>query len=281
LERNRQSARLSRRRKKDYLHMLESRLLCVQHDLHRARLEHVCGATAELDAQRALLLAAMEPVASLQAVTADQEAELQGAPPARHKIGAPAAFCALDLTRESAPLPHTHTHTDAANQLVDRYGPNCPERCAARDFLFEVLRRLLLPPHLKFLLWLTHAGLAEESAESGGSGGGGGGGGGGGKPPSALWAQLAAELGLSPEAAGKLRLKLRSTLFARDLPLEAWRLGAAAAYVQQLRAVVSLSAARAQAQLQAVRAILTPAQLIRFLAWANDNPAIADTVMPA
>ena len=162
---------------------------------------------------------------------------------------------------------------------MDRYGPNCPERCAARDFLFEVLRRLLLPPHLKFLLWLTHAGLAEESAESGGSGGGGGGG--GGKPPSALWAQLAAELGLSPEAAGKLRLKLRSTLFARHLPLEAWRLGAAAAYVHQLRAVVSLSAARAQAQLQAVRAILTPAQLIRFLAWANDNPAVADTVMPA
>ena len=79
LERNRQSARLSRRRKKDYLHLLESRLLCVQHDLNRARVEHACAATADLDAQRAMLLAAMEPMVHLKAHTLEQEAELEGA----------------------------------------------------------------------------------------------------------------------------------------------------------------------------------------------------------
>ena len=128
-------------------------------------------------------------------------------------------------------------------------------------------------------MWLTHAGVVEESAAEGG--GGGGEGGGAGRAPSAIWGLLTAELGVSPEVAGKLRAKLRGPLFCRDLPLEAWRLGAAAAYVQQLRVVVTLAAARAQAQLQAVREILTPAQLIRYLAWAHRNAGVLDASTPS
>lgn len=169
------------------------------------------------------------------------------------------------LTLHTAPP----SPADAANQLVDRYGPNCTERCAARDFLFEVLRRLVLPPHLKFLMWLTHAGVAEEGAAEGE-----------GKSASPVWHRLAGELNISSEAAEKLRGKLRALLFFRDLPMETWRLGAAAAYVKRLKSVVNLTAARAQAQLQAVRDILTPAQLVRYLAWAHSSPSLADTTIP-
>ena len=62
--------------------------------------------------------------------------------------------------------------------------------------------------------------------------------------------------------------------------METWRLGAAAAYVKRLKSVVNLTAARAQAQLQAVRDILTPAQLVRYLAWAHSSPSLADTTIP-
>ena len=190
------------------------------------------------------------------------------------------------LSLSPSPLPPP---ADAATQLVDRYGPNCPERCAARDFQFEALHRLLLPPHTKFLLWLAHQGEVPAGGAGGGgsegSGSGSGSGSGAGgipaappSPPAAsgpqavpLWALLTAELGLTAEVMERLRAQLRRVLGGHDMPLETWRLGAAAAYMQRLRAVVNLSAARAQSQLEAVRGILTPAQLIKYLAWAQRN----------
>lgn len=51
------------------------------------------------------------------------------------------------------------------------------------------------------------------------------------------------------------------------MPKETWRLGVAYQYLARLRSAVAARAAAAQAQLEAMRAILSPAQLIRYLAW--------------
>jgi hypothetical protein len=119
------------------------------------RLEHAAAITAVLEEQRTRLLSSVEPLAYKEAPSVEEDAVLIGA----------CCHCCTGL--RSAPLQahalffFTHIRSlfvfaDAAAQLVDRCGPNCPERRAVRDFYFDLLYRLLLPPHAKFLLGLPH-----------------------------------------------------------------------------------------------------------------------------
>lgn len=172
---------------------------------------------------------------------------------------------------------------------MDRFGPDCPERRAVREFHFDQLHRLLLPPHTKFLLWLIHQ--PQDFFHSPGDDSGNKAKKGDkdtkdtGRSPLTLWTLLCAEIGLSSEQADKLRQQLRRVLGGPDVPRETWRLGVAAAYLQRLRAAVAAAAAKAQSHLEKVKDILTPAQLIRYLSWMETNKervsrAIEQTVVP-
>lgn len=257
LERNRESARQSRRRKKQYLDLLEARVSELHRQIASFRSSHAAAADETLNTQRSLLLQRTSPYAAVGAAsTPEVEAML----------------------------------SDAAAQLVDRFGPNAAERCAVRDFHFNQLQRLLLPPHTKFLLWLVHqpgdglapaprgssdnlAGMAAAAGASASSAASPGG------STGALWGMLCSEIGLSNDQSDKLRASLRRIIGGPDTPRETWRLGVASAYLARLRAALTARAAAAQSQLEALKSILTPAQLIRYLAWVDANaPTIAANI---
>ena len=160
---------------------------------------------------------------------------------------------------------------------MDRFGPNCAERRAVRDFHFDNLHRLLMPTHLKFFLWLVfqskevlEAPVAEAGAGEAGA------------PQGAtLWTLLVQELGLTPEQGERFRAHLRRILSDPNSQLETWRLEFAVAYIGRLRSIISFVASRTQAQLEGVRAILTPAQLVRFSAWSARNAKSISAVLAA
>lgn len=273
LERNRESARQSRQRKKQYLALLEGRVVALQQQIYELRSSHASAAYQMLEEQRQRLLFSLEQLAYKDSFTPEEEASVQ----------------------------------DAAVQLVDRFGPDCAERRAVREFHFDQLHRLLLPPHTKFLLWLIHqpndfftvnnTPIVTNTTDSVHSTKG--------KPigtdknkknindyesnnsphspattpvdtpsnrPSiTLWTLLCAEIGLANDQAERFRSQLRRVLGGPDLPRETWRLGVAAAYLQRLRVGIAASAAKAQSHLEKVAEILTPAQLIRYLAWMERN----------
>ena len=176
-------------------------------------------------------------------------------------------------TRPPAPAP-LPPFADAAAQLVERFGPNCPERCAVRDYHFDCLHRLLMPPHLKFFLWLLFQ--SNEMSGGGSSASSSGGGGGSSSVSSAapsFWGLFVKELGLTVEQGEKFRAQLQKILQDDSSEVEAWRLELAMAYLVRLRKCISLVASKAQAQLEGVRAILTPSQFIKFMAWTHRHAA--------
>lgn len=61
LQRNRESARLSRRRRKQYLEVLEERVDKFSHDLDKGRREHVAQAVSTISQQRVQMLLAPTP----------------------------------------------------------------------------------------------------------------------------------------------------------------------------------------------------------------------------
>lgn len=166
---------------------------------------------------------------------------------------------------------------DAVAQLQDRFGPDCAERRAAREFHFDFLNRLLLPPYTKLLLWLAHQPLGGGvSAGGGGSGGAGAAVGASvgassaaasGDVQSSLWSLVSNELGLSRDEARRLHELLVAAAGSPDMPRETWRLGVASSYLQRLRASSGALAAKAQEHFRCVAGILLPAQLVRYAAW--------------
>ena len=269
LERNRESARQSRQRKKQYLALLEGRVVALQQQIYELRSSHASSAYQMLEEQRQRLLYSLESLAYKDTLTPEEEASLQ----------------------------------DAAIQLVDRFGPDCAERRAVREFHFDQLHRLLLPPHTKFLLWLIHQpndffvvnnipipSSTPNNNDNNGSNKTKGSANDKNKkntndydinnlsnnnnndrPSITLWTLLCAEIGLANDQAERFRTQLRRVLGGPDLPRETWRLGVAAAYLQRLRVGIAASAAKAQSHLEKVGEILTPSQLIRYLAWMERN----------
>lgn len=243
LARNRESARQSRRRKKEHLDLLEAKVVELNARIAAVRAGHCATAESALTHQRRSLLAALESVAHKSRRSPEEEAALE----------------------------------DGATQLVDRFGPDAPERRVVREFHLDQLTRLVLPPHTKFLLWLLHQPHEFFRPGGGSSGGAGGDGGTAPAPPPAaagagtLWSLLCEEIGLSPDQADALRDQLRSTVSSPDVPRETWRLGMAAGYLQKLRVAVSARAAAAQAHLEALRGALSAGQLVRYLAWLERN----------
>ena len=259
LLRNRESARQSRQRKKQYIDLLESRVSSLQVLVREKRIQHAASAPLILDEQRRMLVLALEPLATKA---------VNGA--------------SLSIEEEASLV-------DAASQLIDRFGPDCAERRASRDFFFDQLQRILLPPHTKFLLWLMNqpesffgdAHLAADSvarllpngseyssddaATSSSSSSSTV------ASPTALWGLFCSQIGLNADQADRFKQQLRSILHLSDTPVEIWRLGIAMTYLQRLRSAISGMAASTHNQYVKAREILSPAQLVLFVAWTEKN----------
>ena len=89
-----------------------------------------------------------------------------------------------------------------------------------RDFYFDQLQRLLLPPHTRLMLYLIGQGDHFFERSDGGSGDSGG-----------IWRTLCRDIGLTPEQEERLKAALKCVATARPpcmvgvlLPLTAWRM---------------------------------------------------------
>ena len=125
LERNRESARKSRRRKKERLAQLE---------------EKVAHLHSQIEVERRSQINVMDKILLDYQETriAKFRTQYQGT---------------ADNNNDNA------NDNDELNQqlatLVDMTGPNCPVRKAVVDFQYTVLQQFLLPKYQKFLVWLT------------------------------------------------------------------------------------------------------------------------------
>lgn len=123
LERNRESARLSRRRRKQYLEVLEERVGTLSEQMDVGRREHVEKAVQTLKNLR------------------DRRLHLS------LEIMAQA-----NSSRSSQHIPVLESHLRALNGVNSR---SCDELRVANEFQKEQLRCLTLPAHSRFLMWLT------------------------------------------------------------------------------------------------------------------------------
>jgi hypothetical protein len=118
LQRNRESARLSRKRRKQYLEVLETRVNYLCEEMDRGRREHVLGALKQIVSLRSNVLSELEQADRMQ-----NDQELQQKIMMLGKDGI--------LSRTSAEL------------------------MMAITFGREYLKSLVIPPSKKFIMWLT------------------------------------------------------------------------------------------------------------------------------
>ena len=124
LERNRESARLSRRRRKQYLEVLEEKVAALGEQMDFGRRTHVASAMGTINALRDRLLNMVE--------NEFHQGKQQKLDP---------SVMNFQESRIRALFGPLH--------------PTCDELQIATDFQREQLRCLSLPSHSKFVLWLT------------------------------------------------------------------------------------------------------------------------------
>ncbi|ETV72419.1 hypothetical protein, variant 1 [Aphanomyces astaci] len=246
LERNRISARDSRRRKKQYLELLEEKVAQLTEDIDVARMEHLDTADKTITTVKA------------QLVTSLYE-KLAPFPP-------------------NAPLPPDVDDElqQVAQLLKDRYGPNSEERQALIKYHFNQLDGLLLPPYTCFLLWMSlqddafyartaqtpasgkKAGDVSERKEVGGKKDG-------------LWASLSADIAMSYDQEEKIKGHYRANQDSAQTKNERRRIAASLANVQQLQKSMAAQTAAMQTHADSIHAILTPEQVVRYQHWAAQH----------
>jgi bZIP transcription factor len=237
LEKNRESARQSRRRKKEYLKMLEQQSLDLTKELINVRHQHCLKCASSLN-----------KLESLSSVARNQ----------------------LDVTLLS-PQELQAIEKDFALQLEDRFGPVCRERLAVIDYQLEELRQLILSPEKKFLLWLIHQkkeffhignpGSASADISS---------------APFRLWPQLCKEIGLSMEQSSHVSSKildLRSN--CESLPQTALQIGIIVSFLDKLSSEIRNGVATYESISSRLQEILSPKQaLALYDKMQTENVAI-------
>jgi len=132
LERNRESARLSRRRRKHYLEILEGRVTTLSEEMDKGRREHVAVAVKTVCSMRRELFGQAER--DLHIDFSQQ----------------------LSLSSSSSHLPKNIPKLEQyARRLDTGLSRMSDDLMMAATFQKEQLRSFALPPQSKFILWLT------------------------------------------------------------------------------------------------------------------------------
>ncbi|KAI2507254.1 bZIP transcription factor [Fragilaria crotonensis] len=230
LERNRESARLSRRRRKQYLEVLEERVKNLSVEMDKGRRQHVTESVNTLLHMK------------------------------RHALADPSA----NLTN------------------VENVS-NCPELRVAATFLTQQLSSLSVPPHIKFLLWLSMqndsffrggrasserlsaARIGERMLSSGNDR----------VPPAhGMWPLFCNEVGLSYDQEERVRAFQKSLLLSSEGWLQRHSASSSTLLMQSNHdAVQALAHTVGQRQKSVVNDNLTADQKRKFLSWADQNAA--------
>ena len=119
LERNRESARQSRRRKKQYLELLEEKVEQLTTSLNDLRRDHLAGAAKQFRNQRNEALKNINMMRSLQDIHSDDPSLIK-----------------------------------RVREIVNQFGPGVDHRKEVLEYYFRMLNGTLLPPYTRFLLWM-------------------------------------------------------------------------------------------------------------------------------
>ncbi|GLD93357.1 hypothetical protein PINS_up001949 [Pythium insidiosum] len=241
LARNRESARQSRRRKKQYLELLEEKVSQLTESIDATRATHLDRADEALNAVRTEILATLSE--DLKSSTTDSEVS--------------------EKIRRGVQL------------IQERYGPNSLERNAVKDYNFRQLDNLLLPPYCRFLLWLSIQDDSFYDEANGLNGKAGAESGEKKKTPSVvkkdtLWQTLIGDLALTYEQDEKLKSLYKSG-DSKSSKSERRRVALAVTYLSKLKASLEKRAREVQTQTDVIHSILTPEQSLNYLRWVDMN----------
>jgi hypothetical protein len=148
LERNRESARQSRRRKKDRLVKLSAKVQKLQGDIDQERRKKI--ECMEIHLRR-------EKCRIIKALSQPYENNAEGQSVVQVKSES------LSFQSEmETPLNHTEsaqqTLTSSLHTILETLGPNSNARRAVATFQYNLLRHLILCEYQKFILWLLFKG---------------------------------------------------------------------------------------------------------------------------
>ena len=141
LERNRESARASRRRRKQYLEDLDARVMQMGIDMDKGRIAHACSA---LKIVRAMRLGKVNEI--------EKKMPLRTAPIGNRKSGISHNVTTTRVVPPSAPRSGLD---DSANTLLTALSRANPELHIAQVFLKQQLMSILQSSGSKFFLWAS------------------------------------------------------------------------------------------------------------------------------
>lgn len=246
LARNREAARLSRKKKKQQMELHEEKVAQLTKQLDELRRAKFETAENDLNARR---LAEIEELNKL-------------------------------ASKSNRTRKENHALEVGVAQLQERFGPHSQERRIIRDFHFKRLDRLLAPLHVRFLLWMAgqpatfwggtadnstslkrHKGVTGESGAAPDAPS---------SAPNKLWQLVCSELNMTAEQAERFSKDLH-TLVDTTHREQVARLKTAAALLVKFRAELNERAQQVEEQSRALFACLTPEQTIRYMIWLQRN----------
>ena len=252
LARNRESARQSRRRKKQYLELLEEKVAQLTDEIDALRRMHLGSADKVLEEMRdarirQLASAVNEAKASGSELSEDQRAAL----------------------------------SKALEEMHQKFSPDCEERLAVLRFQFEELHELALPMHSQLLTWLllqpdsffrsrrsssseraSANKIGERMMASGITTCG---------PDGDLWPLLCHELSLTYEQEEKLRQFQKRVVEDDGLKEDRRNMGAVADTLRRLEEAVACAAVSTSQRMEQMYSVLSPEQRIRYMDWLQRN----------
>eukprot|EP00531_Pseudo-nitzschia_arenysensis_P006230 CAMPEP_0116130080 /NCGR_PEP_ID=MMETSP0329-20121206/8265_1 /TAXON_ID=697910 /ORGANISM="Pseudo-nitzschia arenysensis, Strain B593" /LENGTH=878 /DNA_ID=CAMNT_0003624387 /DNA_START=300 /DNA_END=2936 /DNA_ORIENTATION=+ len=256
LERNRLSAQLSRRRRKQYLEELEDRVVHLSLDMDSGRRKHAFQAIDRISEMRQQVLS------SAEAVVREMESS------------------------DGSQTLMLNFQMENYMRLLENAGPlartNSEELLILNSFLGQQLKSFSLPSHAKFILWLSLQGdtyyrggraaserlsaarIGERMLVSGND-----------KvtPTNAMWPLVCNEVGLSYELEERLRVYQRTTILQEKSSWLVRHTARSSALVMQSfhDCVGSMAQVVGNRENATTKDVLTPLQRVKYLAWVRNN----------
>jgi len=264
LERNRESARASRRRRKQYLEDLDARVMQMGIDMDKGRIAHACSASKIV---RAMRLGKVNEI--------EKKMPLRTAPIGNRKSGISHNVTTTRVVPPSAPRSGLD---DNANTLLTALSRANPELHIAQVFLKQQLMSVLQSSGSKFFLWaslqheefyrggrsqserLSAARIGERLLQKGTRKA---------TPSEGMWPLVCHEIGLSYDQEDKIRQAQRRVLTNKQTWVDRHLAFATQSVVNSIHSSLGGAQVAAKKNETSLMNILTPEQRMKFFVWAN------------
>jgi len=264
LARNRESARQSRKRKKQYLELLEDKVEQLTQEVNLLRQKRLEQAAKELHQQWQGKLSQLEPVADHLTAELQKMNNENGSATMQPKLQENLSNLDRELRLSKA-----------------RFGPNSVEYLKILNHHFDIMKQTLLPPYTRFLLWAMDQGdeffkggsqrnrgriksqsnvtskvIPGSSGKSGNA--------------ANLWPLVWNELGLTYEQEEQTKLTFADLNTNENINARR-ELVVAMNLIDRIHRVALVHGKNMQRMADRLSNVLTPSQQVRFFAWYERN----------